>query len=220
MANLAVMEPISHNLVVQRTARYFSLGGDAPQHDTLIVLHGYGMHAGKFIRDFEPLASPSLRIVAPEGLSRFYRRGFDGEVIASWMTREDRISEIADQRYYLDSLYDLVAQNSEGKVFVLGFSQGTATATRWMASNSRRFSGLALWGGDFAPDVDGGINGIGRVICVVGNQDPFIPLPLFEERCIALENKGYEVDRQVFEGGHEIPGTVLAGIWSKCILGH
>ena len=220
MANLAVMEPISHNLVVQRTARYFSLGGDAPQHDTLIVLHGYGMHAGKFIRDFEPLASPSLRIVAPEGLSRFYRRGFDGEVIASWMTREDRISEIADQRYYLDSLYDLVAQNSEGKVFVLGFSQGTATATRWMAGNSRCFSGLVLWGGDFAPDVDGGINGIGRVICVVGNQDPFIPLPLFEEHCIALENKGYEVDRQIFEGSHEIPGTVLAGIWSRCILGH
>ncbi len=220
MANLAVMEPISHNLVVQRTARYFSLGGDAPQHDTLIVLHGYGMHAGKFILDFEPLASPSLRIVAPEGLSRFYRRGFDGEVIASWMTREDRISEIADQRYYLDSLYDLVAQNSEGKVFVLGFSQGTATATRWMAGNSRCFSGLVLWGGDFAPDVDGGINGIGRVICVVGNQDPFIPLPLFEEHCIALENKGYEVDRQIFEGSHEIPGTVLAGIWSRCILGH
>ena len=220
MANLAVMEPISHNLVVQRIARYFSLGGDAPQHDTLIVLHGYGMHAGKFIRDFESLASPSLRILAPEGLSRFYRRGFDGEVIASWMTREDRISEIADQRYYLDSLYDLVAQNSEGKVFVLGFSQGTATATRWMAGNSRCFSGLVLWGGDFAPDVDGGINGIGRVICVVGNQDPFIPLPLFEEHCIALENKGYEVDRQIFEGSHEIPGTVLAGIWSRCILGH
>lgn len=220
MVNLAVMEPISHNLVVQRTARYFSLGGDASHHDTLIVLHGYGMHAGKFIQDFEPLASPSLRIVAPEGLSRFYRRGFDGEVIASWMTREDRLSEIADQQYFLDSLYDLLVPGSGGKVFVLGFSQGTATATRWMAGNNRHFAGLLLWGGDYAPDADGLIHGVKRVVCVVGNQDAFITLPLFEERCIALENRGYEVDRQVFEGGHEIPGTVLVGIWSRCILGH
>lgn len=220
MVNLAVMEPTSHNLVVQRTARYFSLGGELPKHDILIVLHGYGMHAGRFIRDFESLASPNLRVVAPEGLSRFYRRGFEGEVIASWMTREDRVSEIDDQRFFLDSLYDLMVKGAGGNVFVLGFSQGTATATRWMAENSRQFSGLILWGGDFAPDVEGVIHGIRKVVCVVGDQDPFITLPLFEERCIALENKGYEVDRQVFEGGHEIPGTVLAGIWSQCILGH
>jgi predicted esterase len=220
MFKLAVMESVSHKLIVQRTARYFSLGGDATNHDILIVLHGYGMHAGKFIQDFEPLASPTLRIVAPEGLSRFYRRGFDGEVIASWMTREDRVSEIDDQRFFLDSLYDLLVPNSGCKVFVLGFSQGTATATRWMAGNNRRFSGLILWGGDFAPDADGLINGVRRVVCVVGNQDAFITLPLFEERCIALENRGYEVDRHVFEGGHEIPGTVLAGIWSGLTLGH
>ena len=211
------MNSRAHNIIVQRTARYFSVGGEDPAHDVLIVLHGYGMNAGRFIDDFEPIESPRLKVVAPEGLSRFYRRGFEGDVIASWMTKEDRLSEIADQRFFLDRLYDDLIGGSERRVFVLGFSQGTATASRWMAGNPRRFSGLILWGGDFAPDAEEPMHGIRQVHCVVGNQDQFIPLPLFEERCISLENKGYEAIRTVFDGGHEIIGTVLADVWKQII---
>lgn len=215
MINLASMEVSSQNILVQRTARFFTSGGESPAHDLLFVLHGYGMHAGQFIKNFDPIASSDLKIVAPEGLSRFYRRGFDGDVIASWMTREDRLSEIADQRYFLDKLYDAMVGSADRRVYVLGFSQGTATASRWMSGNTRRFNGLALWGGDFAPDIESPIIGLPPIQCVVGNQDPFIPLPMFEERCIALENKGYEVVRTVFEGTHEIPGTVLVDIWNQ-----
>ncbi|MGR6088848.1 MAG: alpha/beta hydrolase [Arcticibacter sp.] len=211
------MNSKEHNIVVQRTARYFSVGGEDPAHDVLIVLHGYGMNAGRFIDDFEHIVSPRLKVVAPEGLSRFYRRGFEGDVIASWMTKEDRLSEIADQRFFLDRLYDDLIGESERRVFALGFSQGTATASRWMAGNPRRFSGLILWGGDFAPDAEEPMNGIRQVHCVAGNQDQFIPLPLFEERCICLENKGYEAIRTVFDGGHEIIGTVLADVWKQII---
>jgi predicted esterase len=213
------LEVSAHNILVQRTARFFNSGGESTSHDLLFVLHGYGMHAGQFIKNFDPIASPTLKIVAPEGLSRFYRRGFDGDVIASWMTREDRLSEIADQRYFLDKLYDTMVGSTVRRVYVLGFSQGTATASRWMSGNTRQFNGLLLWGGDFAPDAEDPINGLRKIQCVVGNQDPFISLPLFEERCISLENRGYEVQRTIFEGAHEIPGTVLASTWMATTLG-
>ncbi|MFM7078475.1 MAG: alpha/beta hydrolase [Bacteroidota bacterium] len=210
------MEPVAHNLVVQRTARYFTLGNpDSQITDILIVLHGYGMFAGAFLADFRPLTQPGMLIVAPEGLSRFYRKGFDGEVVSSWMTREDRLAEIADQRFFLDRLYDQLNARHSCRTHVLGFSQGTATATRWMAGNERTFSNLILWGGDFAPDVDGKVKGVSKIHCVVGSTDPFIPLPLFEERCVMLENKGYQLERHVFDGGHVIPADILTEVWKK-----
>src|ERR1051325_10016453 len=48
------------------------------------------------------------RLVAPEGLSRFYlsERATERRVGASWMTREDRLAEIADYLGYLDAVYD------------------------------------------------------------------------------------------------------------------
>ncbi|MFN5324975.1 MAG: alpha/beta hydrolase [Bacteroidota bacterium] len=210
----------SHNIVVQRTARYFALEeGASKVEDVLIVLHGYGMHAGLFLKEFTPIVRDGLLVVAPEGLSRFYRKGFDGDVVATWMTREDRLSEIADQRFFLDSLYDELMANYSPRFHVLGFSQGTATASRWMVGNSRRFHRLILWGGDFAPDAEGSILGVEKIQCVVGNQDPFIPIDIFDERCIALENKGFVVQRHVFDGKHEIPGTVLVNVWSGSVNG-
>lgn len=215
MVTLAFMEPLSHNLVVQRTARYFTLGDSQGQiTDILVVLHGYGMQAAQFIQQFQPLLTPGLLIVAPEGLSRFYRKGFEGEVVSSWMTREDRSAEIVDQRYFLDRLYDELVGVYDCRVHVIGFSQGTATASRWMVANGRSFASLVLWGGDFAPDADGPIQGISKTYCVVGTRDPFIPLPLFEERCVMLENRGYHVRRYVFDGAHEIPTQVLKEVWS------
>jgi hypothetical protein len=61
-----------------------------------LVTHGYGQLAKTFIRRFEPIMDAQTLVVAPEGLSRFYWGGFDGPVVASWMTREDRLDEIAD----------------------------------------------------------------------------------------------------------------------------
>lgn len=216
MVNLASMESVVHNLVVQRNARYYTLGDPNSQiTDILIVLHGYGMQAGAFLADFAPLLMPDMLIVAPEGLSRFYRKGFEGEVVSSWMTREDRQSEIADQRFFLNRLYDRLTENNSCRIHVLGFSQGTATATRWMVGNERTFSNLILWGGDFAPDVEGHIKGVSKIHCVVGSSDPFIPLPLFEERCVMMENRGYQLERHVFAGGHNIPADILTDVWIK-----
>ena len=101
-----------------------------------MVLHGYRQLARRFLRRFEPVAGDHRRIVAPEGLSRFYadpgrgRHGPASAVGASWMTREDRENEIRDYVAYLDQLWQHLRTDSPGRtrLVVLGFSQGVATA--------------------------------------------------------------------------------------------
>lgn len=100
-----------HHLKVPRSARYFTLGdlSQAPEQ-VWYVCHGYRQLASRFLRRFVPLDDGTRWVVAPEGLSRFYvdpapgRHGPQHRVGASWMTREDRETEIRDYVRYLDRL--------------------------------------------------------------------------------------------------------------------
>src|SRR5688500_15169692 len=177
------------HLGVQRTARYFPPGGEGSSISELwIACHGYGQLAAPFLEWFGGIASPSRLIVAPEALSRFYvdpdiaSRGPNARVGATWMTREDREHEIADQVTYLDALLDRVRPATNGggvRLRLLGFSQGAATVARWIARGRVRADGLILWAGSFPADVDLGefrdrLAGA-PVVVVVGKRDQLAP---------------------------------------------
>jgi predicted esterase len=131
---------MEHHFTVARTARYEQLGEpSAATHQLWLVAHGYGQLAEYFIRHFKSVhaADPEgTVVVAPEALSRFYLAGNEGRVGASWMTTADRQAEIADQSAYLNALLAqlLAACPPDVRVTVLGFSQGTATVSRWLAA--------------------------------------------------------------------------------------
>ena len=146
-----------HATEVARTAHYASLGNPGPQVRQLwIVTHGYGQLSKTFIRRFIPICDEQTLVIAPEGLSRFYWGGFDGPVVASWMTREDRLDEIADFCNMLDQLYaHYVPQcHPEVEINLLGFSQGTATQVRWIMRSFPKFHRLMLWAGQLPEDLD------------------------------------------------------------------
>ena len=92
----------SKSFEVKQTARWFHLG-QQPSNcgKILIALHGYGQHPAYMMESLKPLLDSieNLCIVAPEGLSRFYIKGTDGRVGASWMTRDDRVQDIKDNIY-------------------------------------------------------------------------------------------------------------------------
>ena len=206
-----------HHLSVPRTARFFTLGNEAAPIELWFVLHGYGQLAARFIRHFEPLDDGSRLVVAPEGLSRFYIEANRPEKIgASWMTREDRLAEIADYVRYLDAVYAAVGGATRPRVVVLGFSQGTATAARWLATGSARADRLILWGGEVPPDLDLAAararwSETGLTF-VAGSADPFITAKVLARDEARLREHGvaYQVER--FEGGHEIVPDVLRQI--------
>ena len=179
-----------HLITVARSARYYTCGASTPGArvaEVWFVLHGYGQLASRFGSHFERLAGPARLIVAPEGLSRFYAsdgpggRLADRRVGASWMTREDRLAEITDYVAYLDAVHGAVLAGVTGQrplVTVLGFSQGTATACRWVAQGIVRPRRLILWGGDVPPDLDLGVGrarfGALDLTLVVGRRDEYI----------------------------------------------
>jgi len=128
-----------HTFNTPRTARYFTIGSLEKAGEMWIVCHGYGQLASRFLERFRPIADDQRCVVAPEGLSRFYlsESAAERRVGASWMTKEDRLHEIDDYVRYLDALHDHVATGKD-KVIALGFSQGSATACRWVVLGAAR----------------------------------------------------------------------------------
>jgi len=223
--------PTAHHLRVQRTARYYLLGGGggggerARQHGVRaiwFVLHGYGQLAGEFIRYFADLADDETLIVAPEALNRFYLVSVDKTpardrpVGATWMTREDRDSEIADYVELLDGLYDELAAGAARDgvpVNVLGFSQGAATATRWAAHGRSSLARLVLWGGLVPPDTDltsghGALRNVPLTL-VVGRRDHYIDDAALAAERARLDRAAIPHDLIQFEGGHVITRAVF-----------
>lgn len=181
-----------------------------------MVLHGYGQLAGEFVRYFSDLGDESSLIVAPEAMNRFYLTGIDTPardrpVGATWMTREDRASEIADYVEYLDALYDEVAAEAVehgALVNVIGFSQGTATATRWITHGKIRPNRLVLWGGLMPPETDlaRGHDALHRVrvTLVVGRRDQYVDDATLAAEQARLDSVAIPYDVIRFDGGHAI----------------
>ena len=220
--------PHTHHLRVQRTARYYTLGGAAiPPRAVWFVLHGYGQLASDFIRYFSDLAGDDALIVAPEALNRFYlvspekTPARDRPVGATWMTREDRASEIADYVEYLDALFDDVAADlshdgGSPQVNLVGFSQGTAAATRWITHGRARVDRLILWGGLMPPETDlsrGGTSLRGaRVTFVLGTRDHFVSDAMLASEQARLDTAAVPYDVIRFEGGHVISRSAFPAL--------
>ena len=74
-----------------------------------------------FIRKFRALFD-DLLVVAPEGMHRFYLQGSSGRVGASWMTKEAREDDIADNLRWLQELdAHISAQYRPKRKLLLGF---------------------------------------------------------------------------------------------------
>jgi len=215
--------PTEHRIAVQRTARYFLLGDPSPQiREVWIALHGYGQLARDFARAMAPVASAERLIVVPEALSRFYlaspvRGGHaTAPVGATWMTREDREAEIADHVAYLDAVYEqvvrMVAPGSPS-TRVLGFSQGVATATRWLTRGRTRAEHVILWAGSLPDEID--VAGLvdasrrTRVSWVAGTRDDVVTAEMLERAAARVAALGEQGECLGFDGGHRLDRATL-----------
>lgn len=204
-----------HHLGVQRTARYYTLDPDGEPQEVWFVLHGYGQLAQYFLRHFEAIQNGHRLIVAPEALSRYYLPGHK-RVAASWMTREDRLTEIDDYLAYFNTLHGQIFERvdrSRVTVHVLGFSQGGATASRWVALGRVNCDRLILWASDLASDLDLTTHaealGRRRVTLVVGTEDEYVtPARLAEQEALLAEHHiPYRL--HTFAGTHKIDADTL-----------
>jgi predicted esterase len=213
-----------HTVPLYRTARYALLGDPSgPIEEVWMVCHGYGQLASYFLRPFRVLEAPHRLIVAPEGLSRFYLDDGSGahyRVGASWMTREAREDEIDDYVRLLDAVYtDVLTRAGQVRVRLtaLGFSQGGATVTRWLARSPMLArppaDRLFLWGSLLPHDLDldthrAWLNETALTL-VVGDEDEYATPERVAEEEARLDAADLAYTTVRFAGGHCIDPEVL-----------
>lgn len=204
------------HLPVTRTATVYQLGEFTAETRTLwIVCHGYGQRADFFLRHFQVLDTGKNVIIAPEGLSKFYREGFSGHVGASWMTKYQRETEIQDYITYLNQLLEtLQPQFQEGlKINLLGFSQGGATVCRWLPAANVTFDRLILWAAAFPEDMNFELSKEKlektNLVLVSGTEDELIAREMPNRQYDLLRSYGLTPQLVSFAGGHTLDAETL-----------
>lgn len=183
-----------------------------------VVCHGYGQLAKHFIRRFDILDPEKCFVIAPQGLSKFYLEEF-GRVGASWLTRENKDMELQNQLDYIEAVFKQATEPidlTSVKINLLGFSQGTATATRFAIYRNIFFDKLVLWAGILPREMDHThfehLKSVAMPYLVIGKQDK-----LFQgdrvEKAVAHMTKTFKTPIVIlFDGEHKMERTVLTQV--------
>ncbi len=226
---------VVHSIAAVKTARYVVLGPeDGPVDEVWVACHGYGQLATYFGRHFRAVERPGRLVVVPEALNRFYvsrggTRAAD-RVGASWMTREEREADIADVLRYLDDVFVAACARADADPHTVplvgvGFSQGAATVTRWLAwsplvrARARRAERLILWGGALPHDLDLNAEATWlrqtEVVLVAGDRDSLATPARVMQQERALTAASVPHRTVTFPGEHRLNDRVLRELGSS-----
>ncbi len=205
------MEIQTAYIQVKKTARFATYGTLSSKTKYFwFCLHGSNMRCEQMIYKFKDFNPEEHFVVAPEGLSRFYEKGFGGEVVAAWMTSRDRLKEIDDFSYYLSTLYTNYTERltNSCKKIILGFSQGGTSVYRWLHQNEVHCDlllGYSCW---IPEDIDlrqsaTALNSIPQLY-TYGLQDQYISEERMNELKSVIERNELEVSILESEGDHRI----------------
>ena len=183
--------------------------GPAPR---LVGFHGYGEGAdAQLDRMRRTPGADRWLLVSIQGLHRFYQRRAN-EVVASWMTRQDRDLAIVDNLAYVAAVMDAVDREypDPPRLVLTGFSQGVAMTFRAAAASSRAVDGVIAVGGDVPPEL--GASAVGRarhaLVCH-GTRDEWYTKEIFDRDVQRLRGANVIVRPLEFDGGHEWSDDVV-----------
>lgn len=189
----------------------------------LVGFHGYMENAD--IQMDRLLGIPGAErwtLISVQGLHRFYRPAAkvragigDGrapEVVASWMTRQDREAMIADNIEYADRVIGHAAPTDVPLVTV-GFSQGVATAFRCAVRGRRRSQGAVAVGGDVPPELLADErSAFPPSLLLRGERDDWYTAQKLEADAMALETRGVSVRAITYAAGHAWTAAVATEV--------
>lgn len=166
----------------------------SPQH-LLVGFHGYAETADINFAELSRIPGiESWSVASVQALHPFYS-GRTQQVVASWMTSQDRELAIADNVTHVRGVVDSLPRS---KILVFaGFSQGAAMAYRSAAQI--RCDGVVALGGDVPPDVT---SRLPPVLIGRGIRDEWYSAEKIEKDLRFLASTTH-VESCVFDGGHE-----------------
>jgi predicted esterase len=182
-----------------------------PSRGVLVGFHGYMENAAIQLTRLEGISGvDAWTLMSVQALHRFYR-GRTEEVVASWMTREDRESAIADNIAYVDAALRLIPADAASRVVYAGFSQGVAMAFRAAARGHVRAAGVVAAGGDVPPELLSDATVIfPPVFLARGAADEWYTAAKHDADVAALRSRGVQVDPPLYDAGHAWTPAVAA----------
>lgn len=202
-----VVPTLTHGRVLVREARAVA------QKGIVVGFHGYMENAPIQMERLEGIpGSSAWTLVSIQGLHRFYR-GRTEDIVASWMTREDREEAIADNLGYVSAALEQVPHDESTQVVYTGFSQGVAMAFRAGVLGTSRAVAIAAVGGDVPPELlENSARRFPAVLFTRGSRDEWLTQPRFDRDVAALTARGVAVTAKVYDGAHEWNAEVSAAI--------
>jgi len=194
-------------IAVSTHGRYLVAPPPAPAHAPLLVgCHGYAEDAELHLERLQSIhGADRWLIVSVQGLNRFYR-GRSRDVVAGWMTRQNRDQVMPDNLAYVSAVINDVRREwSAGPTLVFaGFSQGVAMAFRAAAIGHHQTSGIIALGGDVPPELDkSALARIPEAVIGRGERDDWYTPQKFSDDEARLRAAGTNVVQVTFDGGHE-----------------
>src|SRR5688500_8292365 len=196
----------AHGRVVVRDAAF-----DGRRSRLLLAFHGYAQRAESMVEMLTPV--PGIEhwtIASIQALHPFYGR--DNQVVASWMTKEDRELAIAENVDYVDEATVALQRDRRADVIVcVGFSQGASMAWRAAVLGRRRADGVVSLAGDIPPELTSEpAENFPIALVAGGTRDEWYTAAKMDADLKLLEEKGAPHGSLRFEGGHEWTGEFRA----------
>jgi predicted esterase len=168
-----------------------------------VGFHGYQENAAINFEVLKQIAAERpFGLISIQGLHRFYTRAND--VVASWMTKEDREFAITDNVEYVGHVLKAIADEFgiTRPLIYVGFSQGVAMAYRAATLVQRPCDGLIALAADVPPDVAPLAASLPPILIGRGTEDKWYGQAKAAADLKLLSAAGVRAAEHVFEGGH------------------
>lgn len=175
----------------------------------LVGFHGHAENAEIMLENLRAVSASAeatadkadgWTLLSVQALHRFYTK--KGDVVATWMTKQDRELEIADNTAYVWSVVECVRRDHRVRrpLVFAGFSQGVAMAYR--AAVAGPCDGLIVLAGDVPPDVAPRAKSLPPILLGRGNADEWYTEQKAAADLTVLREAGTDVTEHVFDAGH------------------
>lgn len=178
--------------------------GLAPR-GVIVACHGYAESAETQLDRLDGIGGAEAWVrVSVQGLHRFYR-GAARDVVASWMTRQDRDLAIEDNVAYVLAVTATVGARHPGadRLIFAGFSQGVAMAWRAACAAPRAVSALVGLGGDVPPELAADdLRRVAHAFLGRGDRDPWYSAEQFAADQVRLREAEVDLTAYCFDDEH------------------
>lgn len=210
------MKPKEKEITYQTTNSYSTLNTlSKTTKNVWMVCHGMGYLSRYFLKYFADLNPKENYVIAPQAQSKYYVSSRLKHVGASWLTKENTITETKNVMRYLDAVFAAEEIPENINLIMLGYSQGVSIALRYIAKRQLNCSQIVMMSGGIPKELTAAdfefLDPQTIVSLIYGTKDEYLD----EDRLSLEKTRAFELfghcDLKIlpFEGKHEVNSEMV-----------